>query len=106
MKEVAARQELSLKYIEKIMPALSKNQLAEGIHGKGGGYRLTKNCRLQSGDILRLAEGDLAPVNCLTCHAPNCSGADTGSMLPMWKEFYQMVNNYFDGITLADLLEK
>ena len=42
MKEVAKRQEISLKYLEKIMPLLSKANLVEGQHGKGGGYRLTR----------------------------------------------------------------
>lgn len=105
MKEVAIRQELSLKYIEKIMPVLSKNRLVEGVHGKGGGYRLTKQpAEYKVGDILRLAEGDLAPVACLACDAKPCTRAETCPTLPMWSEFHQMVNNYFDGITLADLL--
>lgn len=105
MKEVATRQELSLKYIEKIMPVLSKNRLVEGVHGKGGGYRLTKQpAEYKVGDILRLAEGDLAPVACLGCDAKPCTRAQTCPTLPMWREFHQMVNNYFDGITLADLL--
>ena len=42
MKDVAKRQHISLKYIEKIMPVLTKNQIVEGVHGKGGGYRLTR----------------------------------------------------------------
>lgn len=61
MKEVAARQDISLKYIEKIMPLLTKNGLVEGIHGKGGGYKLKADPQfLTVGEILRLAEGDLA----------------------------------------------
>lgn len=106
MKDVAKRQELSLKYIERIMPVLAKNAYVEGVHGKGGGYRLTKDPKdYKIGDILRLAEGDLAPVNCLSCNATKCDRADTCPTLPMWTEFYNMVNNYFDGITLADLMK-
>lgn len=106
MKKVAERQGLSLKYIERIMPVLSKNNYVEGIHGKGGGYRLTRAPEeYRVGDILRLAEGDLAPVTCLTCDAKPCDRAETCPTLPMWKEFHDMVNNYFDGITLADLLK-
>lgn len=105
MKNVAERQELSLKYIEKIMPVLSKNNYVEGVHGKGGGYRLARNpADYKIGDILRLAEGDLAPVACLECNAKVCDRATTCPTLPMWKEFHSMVNNYFDGITLADLM--
>lgn len=106
MKKVAERQGLSLKYIEKIMPVLSKNNYVEGIHGKGGGYRLVKEPKeYRVGDILRLAEGDLAPVSCLSCSAEKCERAETCPTLPMWTEFHNMVNNYFDGITLADLMK-
>ncbi|MBQ8518628.1 MAG: RrF2 family transcriptional regulator [Agathobacter sp.] len=106
MKDVAKRQELSLKYIEKIMPVLTKNKLVEGVHGKGGGYRLVKEPKeYRVGDILRLAEGDLAPVACLGCDAKPCERAEQCPTLPMWREFYKMVNDYFDGITLADLMQ-
>ena len=47
MKDVAARQEISLKYMEKILPVLTKNHIVDGIQGKGGGYRpcLTRTAR-------------------------------------------------------------
>lgn len=106
MKKVAERQNLSLKYIERIMPVLSKNKYVEGVHGKGGGYRLARAPKdYRIGDILRLAEGDLAPVACLGCNAKPCDRADKCLTLPMWTEFHNMVNNYFDGITLADLMK-
>ena len=106
MKDVANRQELSLKYIERIMPILSKNALVEGVHGKGGGYRLTKQPEdYKVGEILRLTEGDLAPVACLGCDAKPCDRAAECRTLPMWTDFYKLVNDYFDNITLADLLK-
>lgn len=105
MKKVAERQDLSLKYMEKIMPVLSKNNYVEGVQGKGGGYRLARDPKeYRVGDILRLAEGDLAPVACLGCDAKPCDRADKCPTLPMWMEFQNMVNDYFDGITLADLM--
>lgn len=107
MKTVAQRQGLSLKYIERIMPVLSKNRYVEGVHGKGGGYRLSRPpAEYRVGDVLRLAEGDLAPVACLGCNATTCDRADSCPTLPMWQEFYGMVNRYFDGITLADLMKE
>lgn len=106
MKDVASRQELSLKYIERIMPVLSKNNYVEGVHGKGGGYRLTKRPEeYRIGDILRLTEGDLAPVACLECGAKPCERAGECRTLPMWSAFHKFVNEYFDGITLADLMK-
>lgn len=106
MKIVAQRQGLSLKYIEKIMPLLNKGALVEGVHGKGGGYRLVKNPEeYRVGDILRFVEGDLAPVACLECGAKPCDREKDCKTLPMWNKFYSMVNEYFDSITLKDLLE-
>lgn len=105
MKKVAERQELSLKYIERIMPVLSKNHYVEGVQGKGGGYRLVKNPKeYRIGDILRLTEGTLAPVACLECNSKTCQREKICKTLPMWREFYQIINDYFDNITLADLM--
>ena len=105
MKDVAARQQLSLKYIERILPVLVKNNFVKGVHGKGGGYCLVKNADdYKVGDILRLTEGDLAPVACLECGAEPCDRAGECLTLPMWSRFNSMVIDYFDNITLADLL--
>lgn len=105
MKEVAARQGVSLKYIERIIPALSKNEFVEGVQGKGGGYRLCREPKEYTvGEILRLTEGDLAPVACLECGAEPCDRVDTCKTLSMWSKFHKMTNEYFDSITLADLV--
>lgn len=105
MKEIAGRQGISLKYLERIMPALSKNNLVDGVHGKGGGYRLNRRPEDYTvGEILRLAEGDLAPVACLGCGAEPCGRMAVCKTIPMWRKFYAITNAYFDGITIADLL--
>lgn len=106
MKEVAARQEISLKYIERIMPLLTKKNLVEGQHGKGGGYRLCRPPEDYSvGEILRATEGGLAPVACLECGAKPCSRAAECRTLPMWQKYYAMTNEFFDGISVADLMK-
>lgn len=106
MKEVAARQEISLKYIERIMPLLTKENLVEGLHGKGGGYRLCRPPEDYSvGEILRITEGGLAPVACLECGAKPCPRAAECRTLPMWKKYYAMTNEFFDGISIADLMK-
>ena len=106
MKVIAGRQGISLKYLEQILPALTRNGMIEGMQRKGGGYRLTAGPgEYRVGDILRLTEGDLAPVACLGCQAKTCERAGFCKTLPMWKEFYRMTNDYFDGITLLELME-
>ena len=106
MKEVARRQEISLKYLEKIMPLLSKANMVEGQHGKGGGYRLTMEPEsYRIGDILRLTEVDLAPVACLSAPSNTCPRAPYCRTLPMWQKYYEMTLSYFDGITICDLMQ-
>lgn len=104
MKIIADRQGISLKYLEQIVPVLAKNQLIQGIHGKGGGYKLARSPEdISVGEVLRLTEGDLAPVACLECGARECARCDECRTLPMWKQFHEMVCNYFDGVSIRSL---
>lgn len=106
MKDVAARQEISLKYLERILPVLAKNGLVEGIQGKGGGYRLTREpAAYPVGEILRLTEGDLAPVACLENGSTPCGRSIECRTIEMWSRLNQLINDFFDGITLADLMK-
>ncbi len=104
LKEIAKRGEISLKYLESIMSILSKADYITGLHGKGGGYKLSRSAdEYTVGSILRLTEGSLAPVSCLECNAQTCSRAADCRTLPMWKEFDRITNEYFDSITVSDL---
>ena len=107
MKAVAERQGISRKYMEKIMPLLVAAGMLEGIHGKGGGYRLTREpSAIRVGEILRLTEGDLAPVACLEYGAETCARSPDCRTLPMWSELYRRMNEYLDSVTLASLMQK
>ena len=106
MKEVAQRQDISLKYLEKIMPLLVAAKLVTGTHGKGGGYRLTRSPRdYPISEILRLTEGDLAPVAYLECNAEKCVRTADCRTLPMWSELNRRINEYLDSVTIADLMK-
>ena len=106
MKEIAERQKISLKYLEKILPSLAKNNLIEGQHGKGGGYRLTREPgAYRVGEILRLTEGDLAPVACLACQAEPCQHTADCRTRPMWGKLHTLINDYLDSVTIADLMK-
>ncbi len=106
MKAVAGRQGISLKYLERILPVLVEGKLVEGMRGKGGGYRLTRQPEeYPLGEILRLTEGDLAPVACLGARAKPCPRASSCRTLPMWKELNDLVFGYLDNKTLADLVK-
>lgn len=106
MKDVASRQGISLKYMEKLLPALVKSNIVEGLQGKTGGYRLTRKPEEYTlGEILRLTEGSLAPVACLECGAAPCGRAEQCRTLPVWTELDRIVNQYLDSVTVADLLK-
>ena len=106
MKSVAERQNISLKYMERIMPVLVGQNMVVGIQGKGGGYKLTREpCDYTVGEILRLTEGDLAPVACLECNAKKCDHSDDCRTLPMWSELHNHITDYLDSVTLADLMK-
>ncbi|MDE6020417.1 MAG: Rrf2 family transcriptional regulator [Ruminococcus sp.] len=107
MKDVAARQELSLKYLERILPILTKNNLIMGVHGKGGGYRLVRQpYEYTIREILCLMDGNLAPVACLECGAEPCEKASSCRTLKMWQGFHKLTLDYFGGITIDDLMRK
>jgi len=104
LKEIAERQEISQKYIEGIMTDLSKKHLVEALHGKGGGYKLAKDPNEYTvREILLVTENSLEPIVCLEKDAAPCNRAAECRTLQMWKDFSKLVNDYFDGITLASL---
>ena len=86
MKDVASRQGLSLKYLEQILPTLTKNKILEGVQGKGGGYRLVKSLdQYTVGDVLRATEKDLAPVSCLATVQRSASAEASAVLLDIWE---------------------
>lgn len=107
LKDIAQRQGISQKYIEAIMTMLSKNGFVEGVHGKGGGYKLNrKPIDYKVGEILTLTEGTLAPVACLECNAAPCEREKDCRTLPLWKELDSRISGYLNSVTIADLMRK
>lgn len=105
LKDIADKQQISLKYLEAIIKLLVRAKLVKGLRGKGGGYKLTRKPEEYTiGEILELTEGDLSPVACLTDHADACDRADSCPTLPMWKKLKQLEHDFYYGITLEDLM--
>ena len=106
LKEIAARQEISEKYLENILKSLVTQGFILGLRGKGGGYRLTRKPEeYPLGEILRLTEGSLAPVACLEEGAHPCDRAAQCRTLPVWNRLGQIMGDYLDSVTLRDLLK-
>ena len=106
LKEIAEAEEISQKYLESIMTILSKAGFLDAVHGKGGGYRLNRKPEEYTvGTILKLTEGSLAPVSCTTQGAAACSRSICCQTLPKWERLEKLIDDFFEGITLADLLK-
>ena len=106
LNEIAKRQNISRKYLESIMTEMSKHNLVESSAGKTGGYRLLKEpTAYTTGEILRAAEGDLAPVSCLTTDGKKCEGSCSCQTLPFWQGLEEHIEDYVDHYTLQDLLD-
>ena len=104
LRAVAERQGISFKYIERIMSSLTSAGLVEGVHGKGGGYRLCHRAgEYTVGEILRLTEGSLAPVACLDCEGNRCERAKSCKTLPMWKKLDGLICGYLDSVSIEEL---
>ena len=105
--DIAARQEISEKYLESILATLSKAGFVRALRGRGGGYQLARSPESYSvGSILKLTEGSLAPVACLNADSNACTRADTCLTLPMWQRAHAMIDDFFEGISLQDLLDE
>ena len=107
LKDIAARQEISKKYLEIIVKDMVTGGLLTGASGKGGGYRLNRKPEEYSiGEILELMEGTLSPVACLAEEVNDCPRKGACQTLPLWTEFDQLVRSFFYNRTLSDLLSK
>lgn len=105
LKDIAARQEISEKYLEIIIKILVKGKMLKGFRGKGGGYILTREpSEYIVGDIIELTEGPLAPVACLQPDAEVCNRKDICVTLPLWEKYYTLVHDFFFHITLEDVI--
>lgn len=105
LKDVSKRQNISLKYLEQIVNILSKAGFLRSQRGAQGGYRMTrKPDEYTIGDILRVTEGEMAPVSCLEDEENQCPRVNQCPTIAFWTGLYKTINDYLDGTTIADLV--
>ena len=106
LKDIAARQEISEKYMEQIIAVLNKAGYVRSTRGAQGGYQLVKAPKDYTvGMILRLTEGSLAPVECLAEHALSCGRESKCATVEVYRRIYAAVNDVIDAMTLQDLVD-
>ena len=105
LRDISQRQGITLKYLEQIIPLLSRAGLLKSMRGSSGGYRLTRPAaEYTAGEILRAVEGSLVPVACLEDELNRCCRCNECKTLPFWQEFARVIDHYVDSVTLEDLL--
>ena len=106
VKDIAARQGISEKYLEQIISVLNKAGFVKSVRGAQGGYRLAKAPEEYTvGMILRLTEGSMAPVSCLEEDAEVCGRCETCETLPVWKKLQEAISQVIDNVTIAELMK-
>ncbi len=107
LKDVAARQNISKKYLEQIIPLLNRANMLVTTRGYRGGYRLARKPEdYTMAQILRETEGSLAPVSCLETEKNGCENWENCATLDVWKGLQETIEHYLSNITLQDLLDK
>lgn len=105
LKDISERQEISIKYLEQITSLLSKFGLLKSVRGPQGGYKLAKPAAEYSiGEILRITEGDLAPISCLASTENTCPRKTSCQTIDLWEGLNKVINEYLDSKTLEDLV--
>ena len=106
LKDIASRQNISKKYLEQIVALLNRPQILKTIRGAQGGYMLARAPEAYTvAEILKIAEGSLAPIPNLDDPSEAAAAADA-QLLPIWQGLYSVVNDYLEGITLQDILDR
>lgn len=107
LKDIARRQQISRKYLEQIIPILNRSDILISNRGSQGGYKLARTPDYYTvGDILRMTEGNLAPVACLEQCPNQCERSADCPTLPVWQGLDRVISEYLDGITLKDILDQ
>ena len=106
LKDIAVRQNISKKYLEQIVALLNKPDILRTVRGAQGGYMLARSPENYTvAEILKIAEGSLAPIPNLDDPSEAAAAADA-QLLPIWQGLYNVVNDYLEGITLQDILDR
>ena len=107
LKDISSRQDISKKYLEQIIPFLNRSNLLLANKGHMGGYKLAKApSEITVKDILLSAEGSLTPVSCMDNDPNLCSKCGECITLPIYQGLYDVVNKYFESITLEDIITR
>ena len=103
LKDVASKEDISLKYAEKIVSKLVKAKLLDSQRGQDGGYKLSKPANQCTVAQILLVTGDASKVS--ACLSSNCPHKDTCKSISVWERLNSLINNYLDTVTIESLIK-
>lgn len=107
LKDVSARQNISIKYLEQIVTPLHRAGLVRSVRGAQGGYRLSRSPeKYTAGEILRTIEGSFAPIACLETEVNECERYEDCATVGFWEGMYKVISDYVDSVTLKQLIDE
>ena len=107
LKDISARQNISIKYLEQIVTPLHRAGLVRSTRGAQGGYRLSRTPeRYTAGEILRAIEGSFAPIACLETEVNECERYSHCPTVGFWEGMYKVIEEYVDSVTLKQLIDE
>ncbi|MDD8049117.1 MAG: Rrf2 family transcriptional regulator [Thomasclavelia sp.] len=105
--DIASEEEISFKYMEKIVNMLKKAGIVEAVRGAKGGYRLSKpTSEITLKDVLTITEGSLACVSCLQDNPNKCPRYKECSTVHVWEGLNNVIDEYLSSITIQDVIDK
>jgi Rrf2 family cysteine metabolism transcriptional repressor len=107
LRQIAERQGVSESYLEQVFASLRKAGLISAIRGAQGGYQLSLPAdKISVGDVLRVLEGPIVPVQCVSNDDQCCGREEHCVTRPFWQGLGRLINDYLDANTLQDLANK
>jgi len=110
LKAIAEREGLSEGYLEQLLGSLRRAGLVRSVRGPQGGYALARKAEnITVGDIIRVLEGPIAPVDCVIedgSEVESCSRTGECVTRVIWEKLRDSMTSVLDSITLADLVRE
>jgi Rrf2 family transcriptional regulator, iron-sulfur cluster assembly transcription factor len=106
--DIAARQDISLSYLEQLFAKLRRGGLVTSVRGPGGGYRLARgSTETRVSEIILAVDEPIKATRCTEMGQPGCR-TDRSKCLThdLWEELGNQIHVFLSSVTLHDVLER
>ena len=106
--DIAARQDISLSYLEQLFAKLRRGGLVTSVRGPGGGYRLSRpSGELRIADIIMAVDEPIAATRCKPGSTKGCTKSGARCVThDLWEELGQQIHVFLSSVSLADVVER